>query len=346
MGGDEAGLREKHPQNPEKVYLSLRFALMGVVMSSADDVIGGDVSDIIGKPYVKRQLVIFSADEVVDAARQAAASQQSSSSSEVIDMVKIAGAVAGGLLSKSTAGLVVTLGIAAVQAFEAWSKARSNGLPVLPITARQAEGLVFPPGHPRYGVVYVAHPANERAYVPLADFHRFTFEHKFSEAIELLMSLGATSMCVEHVTGWSRDFCASISAPITVSSLGKAEISAEVGARRRKDVNVLFEATLDGCVNPIVPDDIYWYEHEPTWRAIVHGRVKYGLRDFSLNVSYLDDFGINAGLKAKIEKSGLEIGGKFEGHEATIWRISGTFGRAEVDAATPLGAGEVFAEPA
>ena len=53
--------------------------------------------------------------------------------------------------------------------------------------------------------------------------------------------------------------------------------------------------------------------------------MKYGLKDFSLSVTYNDDFGINAGLKMQVAKVGLELGGKFEDHAATEWKISGKF---------------------
>ena len=68
-----------------------------------------------------------------------------------------------------------------------------------------------------------------------------------------------------------------------------------------------------------------WYEHEPTWQSIAKGRINYGLQDFSLSVSYEDDFGVNAGLKVAISKTGLEVGGKFEDHESTVWRLEGQF---------------------
>ena len=34
-----------------------------------------------------------------------------------------------------------------------------------------------------------------------------------------------------------------------------------------------------------------------------------------MSVSYLDDFGIHASLKATVVKASLELGGKFEDHE-------------------------------
>jgi hypothetical protein len=68
-----------------------------------------------------------------------------------------------------------------------------------------------------------------------------------------------------------------------------------------------------------------WYLHEPTWQAIAKGRTQFGLSQFSLTVNYEDDFGVNAGLKVRVQKAGLDLGGNFEDHTATTWKIHGTF---------------------
>jgi hypothetical protein len=49
------------------------------------------------------------------------------------------------------------------------------------------------------------------------------------------------------------------------------------------------------------------------------------LREFSLDVRSSDDFGINASLKALVNKVGLDAGGKFVEHVETIWRLEGEF---------------------
>jgi len=49
------------------------------------------------------------------------------------------------------------------------------------------------------------------------------------------------------------------------------------------------------------------------------------MKEFSLGVSYQDDYGVNAGLKLKAEKAGLDMGGAFEDHLRTTWTISGSF---------------------
>jgi hypothetical protein len=40
---------------------------------------------------------------------------------------------------------------------------------------------------------------------------------------------------------------------------------------------------------------------------------------------YSDDRGINANLKASIEKTKLQMGGTFEGHESSILKLEGEF---------------------
>lgn len=84
---------------------------------------------------------------------------------------------------------------------EAIKAARDQGIDVLPVPRSESAKLLFPPGHPQDGVLYVGHPTVHEIYYPTAQFHRLTFEHKFSEAIELLMALGAIEIDVEHQVG-------------------------------------------------------------------------------------------------------------------------------------------------
>ncbi|MET3916844.1 hypothetical protein ABID97_003626 [Variovorax sp. OAS795] len=236
-------------------------------------------------------------------------------SSDLAKVVK-----AGSLL---IGGITVWVGAAAVlakEAYDAWVKARDSGLNVMQISNTEASQLSFPPGHPRPGTLYVAHPATSTVYYTTAMFHRMAFEHKFTEAVELLMSLGASHIEVEHVHGWSREFSATMATLVPTVS---AEASASSNTARSS--SLLFKADFDNDHEPSVPSDLAWYAHEPTWRSIAHGRLKYGMKEFSLGVSYQDDYGVNAGLKLKAEKAGLDMGGAFEDHLRTTWTISGSF---------------------
>src|SRR6185295_17608549 len=89
---------------------------------------------------------------------------------------------------------------------------------------------------------------------------------------------------------------------------------------------LLFKATLDGTATPKLPPQLSWFPHEPRWQTIAKARLEFGLRNSALSVTYNDDYRVNAGLTAAISKAGLDVGGKFEDHVSTEWRISGKFG--------------------
>lgn len=185
-------------------------------------------------------------------------------------------------------------------------------LPARPLPWQVSSHFGLPPGHPRSKVLYVAHPADPERYIPAADFHRRVFEHKFLEAVELLMSLGAKTLHVEHKYGWNDTFAASISAPIP-----QAQANAEASVSRTEKVSrdLLYHAELDGHDEPSIPDNLTWLPHEPTWQGVVDGRMRYGLKDFSLKVSYTDDYGVNADLAIDVQNAGLSLGGSFEKHK-------------------------------
>lgn len=272
---------------------------------------------ILELPYSDRQLILVSDDQLVQAtekqARLALHEKQ-----QGFDWKKIAEAA---LIDIIPLPFSRTLEATARETIRSWGRAREEGASVLPVGKTAAQHIDFPPGHPRDGVLYVGHPAKPSLYFTMADFHRVVFEHKFCEAIELLMSLGATSIRVEHVSGWSKEFSARISVPLADADDAS---TGEAGAKRGASQSLLYEANLAG-VEPSLPDDLVWYHHEPTWQSIANGRLKYGLNDFSLSVSYQDDFGINAGLKVALAKTGLDVGGKFEDHQSTVWRLEGKF---------------------
>ena len=261
----------------------------------------GKSAAFLERSYSDRQMIMVMDDAVVEAVRAESPSRRIGIEVEV------------GVFNFSLITMEIT---------KAWQRACESGLQVLPIGKSDAAHLTFPPGHPRESVVYVGHPATPKVYYTIADFHRVTFEHKFSEAINLLMHLGATSIRVEHVRGWSKEFSARLSMP-----LGEAGTTAsgEAGATQREETQLLYKATLSGAVEPRLPESLVWYPHEPTWQSIAEGRINFGLQDFSLSVTYADDFGVNAGLKVAVRNAGLELGGQFEDHEATTWRIDGEF---------------------
>jgi hypothetical protein len=193
---------------------------------------------------------------------------------------------------------------------------------LLVVPFRDTEDLTFPFGHPRDEVLYVGHPAIAQVYYPAAEFHRSVFENKFSESVRILRFLGATQLRVEHVEGRSGEWASKL-----YVGLEGAKVGGEIGGTQQSQASILYEARFSGTKDPALPSDLVWYDHEPTWQEIAEGRLMHNLQDFRLNVEYTGDFGINLDLVSKLAgiQVGLDLGGKFEDHKSTVWRIMGTF---------------------
>jgi len=274
-----------------------------------------DGTTVLDLPYQARQLIVVADDALVEASQRE--EEEALRRQEVglgwVELVKSA---------TIPFYAALPLGRMAVKAYQAWVQAKASGIPVLQIRRSDAAHITFPIGHPRDGVTYVGHPSVPKVYYPMAEFHKTIFEHKLCEAVRLLMHLGAAKIRVEHESGWSADFCAKLSVPL---SAGDEKLAGRASTRSKAQALILYEAHLSGAIAPSCPDDLIWYSHEPTWQAVADGRLNCGLRNFSIKLSYTDDFGVNAGLAAKIQGTGLEVGGKFEDYRSTIWRIAGRF---------------------
>jgi hypothetical protein len=269
-------------------------------------------------PYIDRQQIIFVDDAVYDAENKIAAEttkEEKVSESITTKIVK----TAWDIIRPTTAEIMFETIKFVVQAYQ---EARAKGLGLRMVPKRWISSFNLPPGHPRDAVLYIAHPAINVVYVPVADFHRFTFEHKFSEALSLLMYLGAKKIHVEHLCGWGHEFASTLSAGIPQADL---KVGASAGSKSQMSQHLLYEAELEGANTPELPPDLVWYHHEPTWQKVAEGRLKFGLKKFSLKLQYKDDYGVNASLKVKAQKAGLDLGGEFQNHESTTWAINGSF---------------------
>lgn len=274
------------------------------------------------QPYIDRQLIIFVDDDAIAAVKKAGTSEygEPAQGKDGNRFVKFAKDV---LIASVLPSMVVTTAI--IDLMQSYKEVKKEGVEnLLPVAKSQIASFQLPPGHPRDRIVYVGHPAMPSIYVPLADFHRLTFEHKFSEAVSLLMSLGAKTLRVERVTGWGTDFSSHLNIGLP-STIGSIDANAEAQYKQKTQNTLLFEAELENSQYPAMPENLVWYPYESIWQQIANGRLKFGLKNFNLSLNYNDDYGINAGLKLKIDKAGFDAGGSFERHVATTWNISGHF---------------------
>jgi len=154
-------------------------------------------------------------------------------------------------------------------------------------------------------------------YIPITDFHRFSFEHKFKEIMHILMCLGAKQITARRIKGWGSEAATSLATSVPQI---KAVVGGEEGEREHSGDEILFRVVLEGSKEARLPDDLVWYHHEPMWQIAVEGS-SHGMKDFFLFLRYHDDYGINSGLKVLAERAGFELSSGFASYKATTWRI-------------------------
>lgn len=261
--------------------------------------------DLIALPYDERRIVV-----VTDKVPMAPAKTRRWRTLEAASSL-----VPGGLVISAGLGL-----------FQIVADFREDGEDVLPIELSTAQGLRFPPGHPRRNVVYVGHPVDAGSYIPAADFHRFLFEHKVAEALRLVRSLGAETVKVVYIEGWDSSAAAKLGLSLPQAVAGAdVEVGLDAGRQGASTYEVLTKMRLAPSGEPAIPADLVWTPHEPLWSELAHARIESGLTEIVIDIRSTDDFGVNAGLKVLIQKTGLDAGGEFVEHKKTTWRLEATF---------------------
>lgn len=221
-------------------------------------------------PYAKRQRIVVVDDAVAEAERQARAIAVPEAEEKGVPLEKLLDAA---LVFQCSAPMLAAF--VGKELYKKLKSAREQGIDLLSVGRSEAGSqLSLPVGHPLDGVVCVGDPARPNVYHTLAEFHRRTFEHKFAEAVRLLMALGATRMRVSSEEGRGADMASELDVPLQA-------VAGKVSARRAGTQGLLFEATL-APNQPRLPGDLVWYPQEPNWRTLPEGCLGYGLADFSL----------------------------------------------------------------
>lgn len=213
-------------------------------------------------------------------------------------------------------------GIIAAAVERATENATFEDMNVRRITRAEASQLCFPLGAARARTLYARHPKEGNRYLPFADFHKFVFGSKAAELEKLLMSLGATYIRIEHIKGWSK----TANGNLTVTRDGVAQ-GGSVSGSGTTGANVISESRLDGNPSPSIPDGLVWFPDEDAWNSLAYGVLQCGQRLWNYSFEYVDDFSVNASMKAWAEGAGIDIGGSFIKHEKTIWKVVAEFGR-------------------
>ena len=275
--------------------------------------------ELLELPYSRRRIIVVSDDQRAASAPSPSPVPGSRAFRAVVPVFPLGlGAVAGALAVNLAMDLV-----------KASKEMRQGGEDLLTVSSAAAAQLTFPVGHPRKKVAYIVHPVEPRVYIPVADFHRYLFEHKVAEALRTIRSLGAVTIEVSRIEGWDQSVGVNLGTAVPAAAPVNADVS--VTHEHRKGHLVLSTMRLTPTSPPALPENLVWLPHEPLWQEIAQARLESGLDSFTLDVRTADDYGVNASLKALIAKAGLEFGGSYVEHRDTVWRLQGAFSPAHPD---------------
>lgn len=185
--------------------------------------------------------------------------------------------------------------------------------------------LEFPSGHPNRHTLYVGHPLKPTVYYPFAQFHVLLFQEKLTEAIRLLIALGAAEIHAEHEVGYSTEVSGRFAAPVMSGVTADLEARSAKSGHDRTQFKMRLRPAGGRWPDPSVPTDLPWLREESNWRTIADARTTGGLEDFELGVDSRDDYGVTADAEAALKKLKLKAGGVFHRHLETRWLLRGRF---------------------
>lgn len=145
------------------------------------------------------------------------------------------------------------------------------------------ENIDFPIGHPLANHLYVGHPYLAHRYIPIEDYQLELVEDRVREFCQLAQSLGATEISIECLNSNSNDQSNSggnnISGGVEAKRKGSAQYKSEYSRHMidslRNSINL--HQTFSPSQVPSLPDNLVWYQNEPSWQRLYNQRMKGGL---------------------------------------------------------------------
>lgn len=144
--------------------------------------------------------------------------------------------------------------------------------------------LSFPTGHPKVNEVYVAHPLTTNRYMPIEDYQLELIEDRVREFCELAQGLGATEINIECLNSTSDDSTNSGNRNMSggasrngnsIHGSGHNEYSRRLIEEISRSISL--HQTFQPHKAPALPDNLVWYNGEPSWQRLYRQRMEGGL---------------------------------------------------------------------
>ena len=142
------------------------------------------------------------------------------------------------------------------------------------------EGIVFPMGHPIVNQLYIGHPLLPHKYIPFENYQLELIEDKVREFCTIVQALGATEIDIECLNNNSGDY--SINGKRNIEgNLGhkvgdaSGSYNNEYSKKLIEELNhsIKLHQTFIPSTAPHLPEDLVWYNNEPSWQRLYKQRM-------------------------------------------------------------------------
>ena len=142
------------------------------------------------------------------------------------------------------------------------------------------QGIQFPMNHPKTNEVYVCHPINKNAYLPIKEFEKELFTDRLHELMLLLGSLGAKKIEISsqerntNTENQKNNTQADASLDIKINSAkGDYEKNNNRDSSLEHELNVKFHQTFNPKKAPFIPNNLVWYHSNLGWQRLANQRL-------------------------------------------------------------------------
>ncbi|MBD5246241.1 MAG: hypothetical protein HDS55_05740 [Barnesiella sp.] len=153
---------------------------------------------------------------------------------------------------------------------------------VILLDALHGSDISFPFGHPTSGHVYVAHPVAPKRYIPLDNNELDITEDKIREFCYLAQCMGATKISITSSYSSATDSTTSNLSSVGTNVSTVINNSGTNANNNNASFNRIgewlrhltqFNQEYTPIAKPYIPDDLVWFEHEPSWKRLAKQRM-------------------------------------------------------------------------
>lgn len=142
------------------------------------------------------------------------------------------------------------------------------------------QGIQFPMNHPKINEVYVCHPINKNAYLPIKEFEKELFTDRLHELMLLLGSLGAKKIDISsqernvNTENQKNNMQANASLDAKINSArGDYEKNSSEDGSLEHELNVKFHQIFNPKKTPFIPNNLVWYHSNLGWQRLANQRL-------------------------------------------------------------------------